>query len=221
MFIGHLQEHHPAFQAFREPIVWGETDIRLILVMTIIQIALSLILLWGVASILVVGKRMLSTRAGRSRTSFKVVRKQASGYVLNIFITGILRACIALLWSFLLIIPGVIYYIRTSFYHITIVCEGDEYRKALNRSNDRVRCHTWITFCYLLGFFMAIFFPALIISGVLSQTMLFIDPRLVPALYIFESAIMSVAILLYVLSTVTLYRELKKLPAPIHGSITR
>jgi len=221
MLIDHLQEHHPAFKAIHEPIVWGTTDLRPLLIATVIQLALSIVLLWGVASILVIGKRMLSTKAGRSRTSFKVVSKQARGYVLNMFITGIIRTCIALLWSILLIIPGIIYYIRTSFYYVAIVCDGKEYRTALKKSSDRVRGHTWITFCYLFGLLVAIFLPALVISGFISQAMLIIDLRLVPAMYVFESAIMSIAILLYILSTVALYRELKKIPAPIHGSITR
>ena len=84
---------------------------------------LTLIIIWGVACVLVVCRRIIQSRAGRARTSFATLRKEAAPYILPLLFTSILRSCFTLFWAILLIVPGVIYSIRTIFYSIVIVAE--------------------------------------------------------------------------------------------------
>jgi len=60
---------------------------------------------WGTACILFVGQRMIQNRAGRSRTSFKVVRTEARPLLIPLILTSLLRACIAVEWSLLFFVP--------------------------------------------------------------------------------------------------------------------
>lgn len=63
---------------------------------------------WGLASVLLVGRRMVINRAGRSRTSFRSVRRESVRLILPLFFTSLLRAIITIEWSFLAIIPAVL-----------------------------------------------------------------------------------------------------------------
>jgi len=207
---GELLESHPTFN---NEFVWGQTDIRPLILLFVIQLALSIILIWGVACTLVVGRRMIKSKAGRARTSFSVVRKEGGKYVLNLLITGILRDIFSFLWGLLLIIPGIIYALRTAFYHVVIVCEDSGYRASLKRSKEVVKGHTWTAFLYLFGLGFVMFLPVILISGILGEVVSAFDSRLLPAVYIISSVLMSLAILIFTLSTVLLYAEIKKLPA--------
>ncbi len=62
--------------------------------------------MWGVASILLVGKRLVQSKAGRSRTSFHSVAGDSLPLVTPLFFTSVLRTCITLYWSLLFIIPA-------------------------------------------------------------------------------------------------------------------
>ncbi|MBU2213340.1 hypothetical protein KKC44_01040 [Patescibacteria group bacterium] len=210
---GDFFERQPAFEAISENgIVWGQTDIRPIILLFVMQLTLSIILIWGIACTLVVGKRMIKSKAGRSRTSFAVVRKDGAKYVLNLFITGILRNIFTFFWGLLLIIPGIIYAIRTAFYHVVIVCEDSGYRASLNKSKEVVKGYTWTVLLYFLGLAVVIFLPVIIISGILGEAAAAFDQRLLPGIYIIVSVLMSLAILLFTLATILLYAEIKKLP---------
>lgn len=204
-----ILENHPAFN---NEFVWGQTDIRPLILLFAIQLALSLVLIWGVACVLVVGRRMIKSKAGRARTSFAVVRKEGGKYVLNLFITGILRDIFTFFWALLLIIPGIIYGIRTAFYHVVIVCEDSGYRLALQKSKEVVYGHTWTALLYLVGICFVMFVPVIIISGILGEVVYEFDPRLIPIVYILTSVLMSFTILIFTLSTILLYAEIKKLP---------
>ncbi len=68
-------------------------------VLVVLTIAGLVLLTWGVASTMIVGKRLLQAKAGRTRTSFKAVRSHATGLIVPLILTDILRACIAILWS--------------------------------------------------------------------------------------------------------------------------
>jgi hypothetical protein len=63
------------------------------------QIAIGLAIVWGSTCVLVVTRRMLSSRAGRSRTSFAAVRKQSSSLVFPVFFASILQAIVAMEWA--------------------------------------------------------------------------------------------------------------------------
>ncbi|HCI03300.1 MAG: hypothetical protein CL969_00195 [Euryarchaeota archaeon] len=193
---------------------WRETDLRPLLLIGAAEFLLTIIIIWGIASITVVGKRLLTSKAGRNRSSFTVVRKEGSKYIVNMFLTGILRDCFTIFWGILLIIPGVIYAIRTAFYNVTIVCEGLGYRKALRRSKEVVKGHTWTTFWHLLGLVIVIFFPAIIVAASVDELARGLDTRLLFAANIIANTVLSYAILLFALATIILYGEIKKLPNP-------
>lgn len=102
----------------------------------------SLVLIGGITCMLTIGKRLLQTKAGRARTSFKAVRSQASAAFIPYLLTSILQSIFTLLWTLLLIIPGVIYAIRTIFAPVIVVCEGVYYAEALKRSRELTTGHT-------------------------------------------------------------------------------
>jgi hypothetical protein len=77
----------------------GGTPAEQTAVIVVLFLAAYALLTWGTACTLVVGKRLLQAKAGRTRTSFKAVQGQARGFVAPLLLTDILRACIALFWS--------------------------------------------------------------------------------------------------------------------------
>jgi hypothetical protein len=213
--VGYLFEQTSSYSDIMDNgITWGMTDLRPLIAVTAVQIIFALVLIWGIACVLLLGKRLITNKAGRSRTSFKLVRMEGRKFVINLFLTGILRDCFTILWGLLLIVPGVIYAIRTAFYHVTIVCEGLGYRSALKQSKEVVTGHTWTALWYLFGLGVVLFFPAILLTGLLDQITIF-DPRLMPAIFLLESVAMSLAILIFNLATILLYSELKKLPHPV------
>jgi uncharacterized membrane protein len=218
LLLDYAQRELFVIPGMQEGLVWGVTDLRPLILLTIMQIALTLVMIWGIACVLIAGKRLISSKAGRARTSFAVIRHEGRGFILNIFLTSILRSCIALLWSILLIIPGIVYFIRTMFYQVTIVCEGKDYRDALRASNDVVRGHTWTVLWYIMGLLLAIFLPVFAMIAVLENAVAIVDSRLLPALFIPEGALMAIAVLLFTLSLAALYREIKKLPTAVSPS---
>ncbi|PIQ75756.1 hypothetical protein COU78_00090 [Candidatus Peregrinibacteria bacterium CG10_big_fil_rev_8_21_14_0_10_49_24] len=178
-----------------------------------IQVALGIVMLWGIACVLLVGKRLMQTRAGRTRTSFSIVRKEAGHFVGNLFLTDILRTCFTFFWSLLLIVPGIIYFVRTFFYAIAIVCEGKGYREALRHSKDVVQGHTTVALLHLAGTAGAIFLPLAVIDGFVIELVLRTLPDLVRLTYLTSAYLYSLGIVIFMLSTVSLYSQLKKLPS--------
>ncbi len=203
-----------------------ESDITMtvvmIIAMIVIIVAIALIYTWGAACILIVGKRMImENKAGRNRTSFKAIRKQAKRFVIPMLLTEILGSCFTILWGLLLIIPGVIYSVRIAFYDIVMITEEKYYRGALNRSKEYVRGQTWRVFLYLLGIGIIIFVPISLIGFVVgitteagllgtSHTALFIIEIIIGALY-------SLATVIFLLASIKLFgivKEKSQLPTP-------
>lgn len=178
-----------------------------------VQIALGIVMLWGIACVLLVGKRLMQTRAGRTRTSFSIVRKEAGRFVGNLFLTDILRTCFIFFWSLLLIVPGIIYFVRTFFFAIAIVCEGKGYRDALTQSKNVVKGHTLTALLHLAGLAGAIFLPLAVLDGFLIEAVLRTLPDLVRLTYLTSAILYGLGIVLFILSTVSLYSQLKKLPS--------
>lgn len=141
---------------------------EILIVLALCQILLALILLWGTACILSVGKRLLQAKSGRTRTSFKTVRAQAAGAFIPLLLTGILRNILTILWGILLIVPGIIYFFRTAFYPVVVVCEGLSYRPALHRCKELSHGKFWGITGSILGLTLLILVPAQIASGVLT-----------------------------------------------------
>jgi uncharacterized membrane protein len=112
----------------------------------ILILLLNLLTIWGHCCVLVTGKRMLQTKAGRSRTSFRATASQAKPFIIPFILTNLLRGCMILLWAILLIVPGIVYAVRTVFAPVVVVGENVAYRAALQRSKDAVKGNGWRIF---------------------------------------------------------------------------
>ena len=105
-YLAVLEETHPYFMRLRdEGINFGTTDLRLGALVSVADLVVTILIIWGSACIFIVGKKLAASKAGRSRTSFSVVREQGSKLILNLLITDILRSCITVFWALLYIIP--------------------------------------------------------------------------------------------------------------------
>ncbi len=110
-----------------------------IAVLVVLHVAAIVVLTWGVACTLTVGKRLLQAKAGRLRTSFTAVQAQARGLIIPLLLTDILRACITLLWA----LP----FCALAFYTLVITGEQNLTSAAL------IQNYPWI---YPLGAFLAL-----------------------------------------------------------------
>lgn len=162
---------------------------------------------WGIAAVLVSGKRMLQSKAGRKQSSFATLQREAQKYVLPLVLTGILYSCFTIFWMLLLIIPGIIYAIRAGFYNIVIVHEDLDYREALNRSIAVVKGHTSSIFLYFLGFTAIGFFVGLIV-GTINIVLIEIHSNLFVLADLITNLAVSFMIILITLSTVLLWGHL-------------
>lgn len=171
---------------------------------------LMLTLLWGLSCTLVACRRIVQTRAGRARTSFATLRKEGAPYVLPLLLTSILRGCFTIFWAFLLIVPGVIYNIRTTFYSIIIVGEGKEYREALSHSKEMVKGRTWRILGYLIGFAVVFFAPALALVTGTETLLMMLEPRLLILSDVLSGITFSLAAMLHQIASVELYAALNK-----------
>ena len=127
--------------------------LRIIIILE--MIVLGIVMTCSSALALTVSKRILTSRAGRARSSLSGVWNEGRPSVIPLLLTGVLRFCFICFWGLLLIVPGVIYAIRTMFYDVVIVGEGKSYRGALKRSKAIVHGHTWaILWRYCLLFLL-------------------------------------------------------------------
>ncbi|MBM3227565.1 hypothetical protein FJZ27_01725 [Candidatus Peribacteria bacterium] len=135
-----------------------------ILITFLIMLACSVVMLWGGACVIVIGRKLVRSRAGRKRSSVRSVMGEARTYIIPLILTGILRACMTLLWSLLLVIPGIIYAVRTSMYSIIVITEGISYRASLRRSKEIVSGATWAVLWRTVAIFAVLFLPIHILS---------------------------------------------------------
>ncbi len=184
--------------------------IETLVIILLAMAGLSICILWGSASVLLVGKRMLQNSAGRNRTSFSAVRSKSSKYISNLLLTGILRDCFTVLWSILLIIPGIIYSIRTTFYHVAIVCDGKEYRGALTKSKELVQGHTWYVLWYLIATVCVLFIPVTIVANIAEAIIKNIDGRFIFLADIISAALHGLATCIFLLTNIGMYASLKE-----------
>lgn len=73
----------------------------------------SLLILWGTAATLLVGRRLIHNRSGRSRTSFRALRKEAAKLILPLLLTSLLRSLITLEWSLLFFLPSLLFLVSS------------------------------------------------------------------------------------------------------------
>ncbi|TSC58929.1 MAG: hypothetical protein Greene041619_307 [Candidatus Peregrinibacteria bacterium Greene0416_19] len=202
----------------------------------IIPLVLSLVLLilyfWGMAGVLLVGKRMIQNRAGRSRSSFAAVRRGSARLVLPLLLTHLLRFCFGLYWGLLFIIPAtilffanrsiflplllplllpaILYQIRTSLFTAALAAEGKAYREALRRSRDITRGHLLITVGNLFVIGAILFLAAGIVGALATGILGTIDPRFLVTADLVDVTAQSFAILLSSLATIELFGRLRE-----------
>jgi hypothetical protein len=191
---------------------WMETQsaatTNAILISFLSLLLVSVVLTWGNACVLIVSKRLLGSAAGRSRTSFKAVRRQGRGFILPLILTEILRTCMTILWALLLIIPGIIYTVRTAFASVIVVAEGIAYRPALKRSIETVRGRTWAVFWRLLALGLILGVPPSALAIIADQTIEL--PLLADvAVDLVATGLTAAAATMFLLSVTALYGELR------------
>lgn len=158
---------------------------------------LFLLTLWGMGSVLTVGRRMIGARSGRARTSFTSVAEEASVYTRTMFFTAILVAAEVLVWSALglvatyllmmafpalfplfsgrqislalfLQLPAGVAAVRLCLALLAVVCEEPlAYRKAMRRSKDLIRGHFWRTIWWLCVHLALLVLPLAVCSSLL------------------------------------------------------
>jgi uncharacterized membrane protein len=169
-----------------------------------------LIILWGISCVLVVGKRLLQHKAGRTRTSFKAVRSQGARALVPLLLTGLLRDCFTILWMLALIVPGIVYALRTSLYQVITVCEEKPYREALQRSKDAMKGKTGMAVLTILALNVLLFLPVVMIDQMGTELIPMEDILPSILLSIFVAGLRSIALLLSLLSLILLYKHLTR-----------
>ncbi len=166
---------------------------------------------WGQACVLTVAKRLVASPAGRNRTSFKAVRIQARKFIGALFLTEILRTIITLLLMLLLIVPGVLYSIRTMFYDIMMIEEGKVVygRPILRKSTAFVKGRTWSVLWRVFAIGICIFVPVGILGGTVTSVLTAIDPRLDTLGLILKDLVDAFAGMFFLVSVVALYADMK------------
>lgn len=164
---------------------------------------------WGMASVLVIGKRLLQHKAGRTRTSFKAVRTQAGKALIPLILTSILRDCYTFLWALLLIVPGIIYSFRTVFFSIIIICEGKAYQEALSASKEVVMGRTLHVALMAIALTLPLQIPSALIEQIAHQIIPKTDLLPWALVSIFSSGLSSMAAMITTLTMVLLYGSLK------------
>lgn len=98
-------------------------------VLVVLHLTAIILLVWGIACVLTVGKRLLQAKSGRTRTSFRAVQSQARGLIVPLLLTDILRACIAFLWGLPLLafVLGFVVYTDDLFSGMTAMQAANEY----------------------------------------------------------------------------------------------
>ncbi len=176
-----------------------------IVTLTLVYILFFLVLSWGMVCVLIVSRRLLQAKAGRTRRSFKAVRSQARSYFLPYLLTSVLRTVFTLLWMLLLVVPGIVYFIRTAFFPVIIVHDNMSYREALTKSSDLVRGQFFPVFFSLLLLGLFLFVPVDLVA-LLTDTMSQGAPLPITiAADIIASFLGSLATILYLIALTGLY----------------
>ncbi len=214
---------------------------------------------WGFAATLLVGKRMIQNKAGRSRSSLLSVLRESAPVVLPLLFTSILRGCfffyralIFLIPAFLLIltpflcpevplsgsnrlsdfftdgsdrishcwiyfffllpllIPAILYLIRTSFYSIALVAEQMQYRDALRRSMMLMRGKFAHVLSMILSLSCILLLPPTILSLIAQTALLpFNSQGFLTMADIVCTTLTEFGALLFTLSLIALYGKLR------------
>ncbi len=197
--------------------------VAILIASVLLPIVLIVCLIWADAAIILMGKKLIEqttnklSSTGRNRSSFREIAREARKFILPLLLTGILMSCGVILWSLLLIIPGIIYATRVLFYEVVIVTEGEQYRGALRRSREVVKGRTGKTFLTALVLSLYLFLPIGILQTLLE---LVNERRLLLAGTLALDGLHSIVYTLFMLSLIILYGELKSFPRMVAPEAT-
>lgn len=193
---------------------------QLSLLASLASLVLGIVMIWGICSVLVVGRRLLATKAGKHRTSFTAVCTQARPLVIPLLLTSLLRSIIMVLWTMLLIVPGIIYGVRTSLTAPIVANEGVAYSDALRKSRTLVYGKTWLVFLQLLVFCILIIFIPLRILSVFVK-LISDAPWSALVIDLLQSALAAIFVTLFVLCLILLYKDLLPNKGPVTGTMRK
>ena len=114
----------------------------------------------SLAAILLVGKRLLKNKAGRKRSSLLSVLRESIPYFMPLVLTSLLRACITVYWTLFLVIPGLVYLVKTTFYALAMFVDDLQYRAALTHSKTLVTGRFWHVVGTLAALVLILIVPA-------------------------------------------------------------
>ncbi|MDD5075384.1 MAG: hypothetical protein PHO54_05995 [Candidatus Peribacteraceae bacterium] len=189
--------------------IFPET-VEISVLILLVDLILSVVILWGSACVIIIGRRLLRKKAGRSRSSFPAVRLEASHFVMPLLFTGILRACFTIFWGLLLIVPGIVYALRTSFCNLVVIFERKSFRKALRRSKVITRGRLKWIFWYLLALLVILYAPLNVCLGLLGGFAQNRGINFLVALDLADAVLNALASVLFSFSLILLYGEFTK-----------
>lgn len=169
-------------------------------------ILLNVFIIWGTAVVLV------STRDRSKSYTFSDARAAAAPLIGPLFLTIVLRLCLTALWTLVLIVPGVLYSLRTVLAEPIVALEGVSYRPALERSIALIKGRTTHVAWLLVGASLALFFPIGLLLGIIEAIVQAIDPRLLALSDGLQAAMSGVASAVFMLVLVAVYQHLKSHP---------
>jgi hypothetical protein len=191
------------FEMRNEALIEAKPELVILLILG--YIAMALVMTWGSVCVLIIGKRLLQAKSGRTRTSVKTVRAQAGPLFIPFVLTEILRGLITTLFTLLFIIPGIIYAVRTVFFPIILVAEGLAYRPALRRSAEVVRGQFWNVFITVVGLALLTLIPGQILTGIFSYMAKDAPPAIILASNVASSIVITISVVIYHLSLIQAY----------------
>ncbi len=172
-----------------------------------VLLALSTVLLrtigiFGSTCVLEIGVALLHPRRAAEHATFPSVLRRGAVDFFSVVITSVLRFVIASLWALLLIVPGIIYLLRTVFYAIVVVDEGAFGLDALRRSAQLTRGRVLRTWGTILPLGALLLGPPLILDGVLEAAA---SPSVHAAGALAISSLFSLGYVLLLLGLILLY----------------
>lgn len=178
---------------------------EMLLLMILSQLLFALILLWGTTAILCIGKRLLQAKSGRTRTSFKTVSAQTKVIFIPLLLTSILRSIFTVLWGLLLVVPGIIYFFRTVFFPVIVVCEGVAYRPALKECLKLSRGKFWSITGSIIVLSLLTLFPAQLVATLFGYMAGDIGMGALVSADVASSLLFALALTLYLLGLIGCY----------------
>ncbi len=163
-------------------------------------VVLNLLIVWGTAAVL------LAARGGAR--SDKALLAAAVPLIVPLLCTEILRACLTFLWLLALIVPGILYSLRTSLAQPIVAAEGLAFRPALKRSIALVKGRTAEVAWLLIGGALLLFLPIGFVAGMFQGILLALDPRLLAGIDVLQAAGEGIAAAVYAFFLTDIYQRL-------------